>query len=346
MLLLIVKKMIENIITLIIGVIAILILAEVAVRNTLKLATHFGWSGTFVGLTILSIGTSVPEIMSAVVGSINIVNDNSLLHTISGLVVGTNVGSDIFQQTFVLGLVGILGTIIVVKKDLLSEVGALIAGAALMWIMTIGGYINRLEGFIMFSAYMGYLVYLEKTQRKNKKKKLKHVTHRNITYKKSKKTDLTKKQIIFYIGSILITFIFMAFAANAVIDSSTILVSQLAISASFFGVLLLGAASALPELTTALIGIFKGNKGVSSGVLIGSNVTNPLMGLGLGAMISGYAIPKVTMLYDLPFKIGVALFIFYILYKHEKLSKWNAILLIGLFLGYLALRNIWFPVDF
>ena len=333
--------MIGEIITLIFGVIAILVLAEIAVRNTLKLATHYGWSGTFVGLTILSIGTSVPEIMSAVMGSVSILNDSSLLNTVSGLVVGTNVGSDIFQQSFVLGLVGILGTIIVVKKDLLSEVGALIAGAVLMWIMTIGGYINRLEGFIMLSAYVGYLIYLERTQRKKKKKKLRHITHKKI------KTDhLSKNKITFYISSIIFTFMIMAFAANKVIESSTILVAQMTISASFFGVLLLGAASALPELTTALIGILKHKKGVSSGVLIGSNVTNPLFGLGLGALISGYTIPKVTILYDLPVKIGIALLIFYFLWKNEKLSKWNAILLMSLFAGYILLRNSLFPIDF
>ena len=108
-----------DIITLIIGVIAILILAEIAVRNSIRLAHHFGWSGTFIGLTILSIGTSVPEIMAAVVGSIDILKDPGMMNTISGLVIGTNVGSDIFQQSFILAIVGLIGTIVVVKKNIL-----------------------------------------------------------------------------------------------------------------------------------------------------------------------------------------------------------------------------------
>ena len=138
----------------------------------------------------------------------------------------------------------------------------------------------------------------------------------------------------------------MAFAANKVIQASTILVSQLSISASYFGVLLLGIASALPELTTALVAVFKHKKGISAGVLIGSNVTNPLRGLGLGAMISGYAIPKVTMFYDLPFKIGIAGLLFWFLWRNEKLNKWEAVALIGIFVAYLVLRNIFFPIDF
>jgi cation:H+ antiporter len=332
-----------EVITLITGIILILILAEVAVRNSIRLAQHFNWSGTFIGLTILSIGTSIPEIMAAVVGGIDILRDPSLTQTISGLIIGTNVGSDIFQQSFVLALVGLVGTIVVIKKNLLSEVGALIAGAILMWIMTIGGYINRFEGLIMLLAYAGYLIYLERKQRKRKHKDL---TAKEITHKKVKKEKLSRKRIIFEIGTIIVAFAIMAFAAQQVIDSSTALVSLLPISASFFGVILLGIASALPELTTALIAILKHRKGISAGVLIGSNVTNPLMGIGLGALISGFAVPKVTIFYDLPCKIGIASIIFLFLWRNEKLNKWEAVALIGMFIAYLFFRHMFFPVDF
>jgi cation:H+ antiporter len=334
--------MLTEIITLIIGVIAILILAEIAVRSSIRLAHHFGWSGTFIGLTILSIGTSVPEIMAAIVGSIDILKNPGMMNTISGLVIGTNVGSDIFQQSFILAVVGLIGTIVVVKKNIISEVGALIAGATLMWVMTIGGFINRFEGFIMFAAYIGYLFYLKKRQEKRKAEEL---NIKPIIHKKAKK-KFTDKKLVFEITTILISFAIMAFAANKVIEASTILVESLSISASFFGVLLLGIASALPELTTALVAVFKHKKGISAGVLIGSNVTNPLLGLGLGAMISGYAVPKVTLFYDLPFKIGIAGLIFWFLWRNEKLNKWEAITLIGLFITYLVLRNFLFPVDF
>jgi len=230
------------------------------------------------------------------------------------------------------------------KKNILSEVGALISGAVLMWIMTLGGFINRFEGFIMFAAYIGYLFYLKKRQ--NNKKKHEDLNVKHVIHAKSIKNRLSNWKVTFQTLTILIAFTIMAFAANSVIKTSTKLVAELSISASFFGVLLLGIASALPELTTALVAVFKRKKGISAGVLIGSNVTNPLMGLGLGAMISGYAIPKVTMFYDLPFKIGIAGLIFWFLWRNEKLNKWEAIVLIGLFITYLVLRNFLFPVDF
>lgn len=323
--------MIVEIITLLLGIIAVLILANVAVKNCIRLAEHFGLSGTFIGLTILSIGTSIPEIMTAVLGSVNILKDPTTMNSLSGLIIGTNVGSDIFQQSFVLALVGLIGTIVVVRKNLLSEVGALIAGATLMWIMCLGGFINRWEAVIMLLAYIGYMIYIEKTQ---------------IEKKHKIEENLSKKRVAFEIGSVLVAFIIMAFSANKVVQSAEFLVSQINMSASLFGVLMLGVAAALPELTTALIAAHKNKRDISTGVLIGSNVTNPLLGLGLGALISGYAVPNVVMFYDLPVKIGIALLIFYFLYRNEKLNKWEAFILIKLFILYLAIRGYFFPIDF
>jgi cation:H+ antiporter len=108
----------------------------------------------------------------------------------------------------------------------------------------------------------------------------------------------------------------------------------------------LGVAVALPELTTSLIAVFKKKKAISAGILIGSNVTNPMFALGLGALISTYTVPHVIILFDLPFKIFTALLILYFLWKHEILKKKNAIVLICIYLIYIYIRSLWFPIDF
>ena len=323
--------MISEYLILIGGFIAILILADLIVKSVVRLAKHFGVSGTFVGLTVLSIGTSIPEILSAVVGSINILKDPSTFQTISGLIIGQNIGSDIFQQSFILGIIGIIGTIIVVKKDLFKEVGALIGGAVLVWIFALGGLINRVEGFLMLAVYLGYLYYLFK--------------HKN-SGKKKKKDILSQKRIILESLGIVGGFVVMGIVADKGLGIATQIVSTTTLSASFLGVILLGVASALPELTTALVAVLKKERGISAGVLIGSNITNPLMGLGLGALISTYKVPNVVLYYDLPFKIGTALLIYYFLTRNEELNKWEAIVLIALFIAYLILRQMYFPLDF
>ena len=89
------------------GILIVTLLSEVVIRESLALAKRFNWSGAFVGLSILSIGTSLPEIMTQVAGSVTILREPALLDTMSGLMLGSNIGSDIFQQNFVLPLVGL-----------------------------------------------------------------------------------------------------------------------------------------------------------------------------------------------------------------------------------------------
>ena len=160
--------------------------AEVIVRNAIALAHRYHLSGGFIGLTILSIGTSIPEIVTHVVASVNILHQPGSMVTLSALVLGANVGSDIFQQDFVLPFVGLIG----------------------------------------------------------------------------------------------LCFVLVAVVTDRVVEAARLLVDLLPLSASLFAVLFLGMASALPEFSTALLSILRGEREISAGILIGSNVTNPLLGVG------------------------------------------------------------------
>jgi cation:H+ antiporter len=323
--------MIIEFVSILFGVLIILLLSQIIINNAIKLADHFGLSHSFIGLTVLSIGTSIPEIVTHVIGSINILSNPSSIDTLSGLLIGTNIGSDIFQQNFILPVVGIIGTIVVIKKNLISEVGGLIAAAMLVLIFSIGGYISRTEGFILLLAYFAYLLYLKL---------------RGIKEKFNSKNHLKKNQVIISIILVILAFIIVSFVADFVLNQSEKLVQLLPLSASFFGIIILGVATALPELMTSLVAIIKKKSDISAGILIGSNITNPLFGIGLGALISGYTVPNVVIYYDLPFKIVTAVLIFIFLMSGRKLKLWESILLIISFLAYLFVRSIYFPVDF
>jgi cation:H+ antiporter len=322
--------MIVESLTVLVGIIMILLLAEVIIKNAVGLAKHYGISGTFIGLTVLSIGTSIPEIMTHIIGSFGILKNPSQMNTLSSLLIGTNIGSDIFQQNFILPVIGIIGTIVVIRKNLIAQMGALIIASLLVWIFSLGGFISRSEGAILLLAYIGYLIYLKRNKISESYKAL---------------NNLTKTQVYWSFGLLIACFIIMAFMADLVLKASVILVKSLPISASFFGVILLGIASALPELTTSLIAVIKKEKDVSAGILIGSNITNPLFGIGLGAVISSYTVPNVIVFYDLPVKILTAILIFYFLWRTEDLNRKESMILISIFIFYLIIRQIYFPTD-
>lgn len=313
------------------GVTVILVLSHIIIKNSVNLAKHFNLSGTFIGLTVLSIGTSIPETITHIIGSINILKNPEKINTLSGLVIGSNLGSDIFQQDLLLPIVGMIGTIIIIKKNLFIEVGALIGAAILVLLFSFGNFISRLEGFLLIATYIAYLIYLKKSK---------------ISKESNHQQKMSKGELYLALVSMIISFAAMALAADQVLDASITLVERLPISASFFGVIFLGIATALPEFSTSAMALLKGKRDISSGILIGSNITNPLLGIGLGALISTYIVPNVVIFYDLPVKIVTAALIYFFLMKSKGLTKVNASVLIILFLAYLGVRIIFFPTDF
>ena len=254
------------------------------------------------------------------------------MNTISGLVIGTNIGSDMFLQNFVLPVVGLIGIIVVKRQALMIEIGALIGASLLVWILSIGGILSRWEGLILIAAYAAYFLYLAKSNHLNEQV--------------SKHVNEGRNHVFIALGLIIVCFVVIAVVTSLIVDAAVMIVQLLPISASLFGVIFLGFASALPEFTMALISIYKGQKEISAGILIGGNITNPLIGIGLGATISEYTVPDVSILYDLPVKIATALLLYIFLLRKEDLNKWEAVTLIGLFLAYLTLRNMLFPQDF
>lgn len=324
--------MTTDVLTVLAGLALVLGLSEVVVRNAISLAHRYRLTGGFIGLTILSIGTSIPEIMAHVVASFAIVQEPARIDTLSALVVGANIGSDIFQQDLVLPVAGLVGAIVVVRSELHEQMGALTAAATLVWLFSLGGLITRLEGVLLVVSYIVYLLFLASRN---------HLAFHITEAGRQPHRDRAWVRM----SLILLCFLLIAVVTERVVVAAETLVGELPVSASFFGVLILGTATALPELSTALVSIIKGEKGISAGVLIGSNVTNPLLGIGLGAAISQYSVPQVITLYDLPVKIFTALVLYFFLLHQENLTRREALSLIAMFVAYVYARNVLFPED-
>lgn len=315
-----------------VGVALVVGLGEVAIRQALVIARHCRLDGSFVGLTILSVGTSLPEITAHVVGSAAILAEPQRLPELSGLLLGTNLGSDIFQQNFILPTIGLVGTVLVIRSELNIQVGALVLASLLVWVLATGDGLNRLEGLVLMAAYAGYLAHL--------------LRHHRAMDSVATLPAVTPGRPRAAAVLLVVAFAVMAVVTDRVVDAASHLVTAAGLSASFVGVVLLGVATALPELTTSLIGLARGERGISAGILIGSNITNPLLGIGLGAAISTYAVPQVVLVYDLPVKIATAGILYAFLRYREDLNRFEAVTLIGLFAAYVILRPQLFPTDF
>lgn len=210
-------------------------------------------------------------------------------------------------------------------------------------VLGIDGTYSRIDGIILFGSFIAYMYYLYTDERKHYKEEDHGFEESGAT---PKGVPQNAKEA--YRDTFIALFALLLTVGSAMIalQATEIVVGRTGIGGSLIGVMTLGIASALPELITALSGVRHGDSGISLGTLIGSNITNPLVAIGGGAIISTYWVPRPLVMWDLPWETITGAILWVILYwKKGKLGKWTAYYLTGLYFVYITLRMIFFSVD-
>lgn len=318
---------------LIAGLVGLIAAAEKVVAHSVRVIEQHGISGGVIGLTVISIGTSLPEILTHVLASVNILTGEISRDVASATVLGMNVGSDIIQQTLLIGLVALIGTIQVTGTFLKRDFTALIAAALLLWLAVLDGEISRWEAGILIAAYLGYLALLT----------MQRATATSAVEAEAEETEPAPTWVhALWIGGGLLV---VVTSGHVTLKAVNYFVERFALSGSLIGVTVIGISTTLPEMTTALAGVRKKQHGLSMGTLIGSNITNPTLGIGTGALISTYSVPQTIVVYDLPVKVFTAAVVLGLFVRDRRLSKLEAILLIVTYIAYLAGRMYFFASD-
>jgi cation:H+ antiporter len=314
--------MIHELIKVIFGIVVLWASAEVIIRAAQVIAAKLRISETFIGLTILSIGTTLPELGTHIASSIAILNGTDL----SGIALGTNIGSNIFQITVILGIVALFMTVHAHKKFLDRDYLVMLLAIALLFVFShTNGGIGRYEGAFLVICYIVYLWRLGKLEHFVEK-----IEHNH-----------DKKWLILHSLAIPIGIVFLWFSSNLVVNNAHALAGMWNVSDSLIGVLIIGFGTALPELAAALIAIRRKSEGMSIGVLVGSNITNPLFGVGLGALISTYTVSDKIRTFDLPIWFFVSIVALLFFWRKLKIEKREAVILILMYIFYAYVRLVY-----
>ncbi|WP_160317521.1 sodium:calcium antiporter [Ornatilinea apprima] len=325
------------------ALVLLVVTANVAVKKLIGIASFFHLSSTFMGMTVVSLATSIPEITAHLTASTNILRGTLDYEVGSAIVLGANIGSDVVQQTFILGLVVfIAGGLTFRRYFLWKSMIPMILTNVLCIFLALNGNFSRLDGIILLISFMVYNYFLYMDERKFYRKE--DNLHQDEEIANSVPRNLKEVLIdtLVALGMIIITI----FSATYVLNITEMIVNRTGIGGSLIGVVTLGVASALPELTTALAGIGKKEHGISLGTLIGSNITNPLVAIGGGALLSTYAAPRPLILWDLPAATFTGAVLWAVIwFSKGKLSKWGATYLLVLYFIYILIRALFFAVD-
>ncbi|MBW2980651.1 calcium/sodium antiporter [Candidatus Woesearchaeota archaeon] len=310
--------MIKELGLLIVGIVVLWGSAELLIRSLQVIAKRLRISDTFIGLTILSVGTTLPELGTHIASSMAILRGTDL----SGIALGTNIGSNIFQITVILGIVALYMTVYSNKKFLDNDYLIMLASIALLFVFATNGRINRFEGFFLAACYIVYL-----WRRGNLEHFIQKIEH-----------NKHKRWLFLHALVIPIGIAILYFSANIVVENAHKLAVLWNVSHSLIGVVIIGFGTALPELAAAIIALRRKSTGMSVGVLVGSNITNPLFGVGIGALISTYTVSDKILHFDMPvwFFVSVVALLFF--WRKLKIEKREAALLILLYLIYAWVR--------
>lgn len=287
------------------------------VRGAVELSERRGLSKGFIGLTILAIGTDLPELLVSVSGSVQQLQGVEA----SGLIVGNAIGSAIAQGTVVLGVAGLIGYLSVaprmVRRDGLTLLFAMLITGAL----AADGAIGRLEGVALVVAYLIYVAALIQAE------------SRSGQPPSRGSTGPISPLFLMLVGLVTV-----GLSAHVVVTEGVAIAEAWGISQTVLGALIIGAGTSLPELALSIGAAKQGHASLSVGNVIGSNIFDLLIPVGLAAAISPLTVTSDTIWLDLPALALATLALLLFLLRRRGLQKREALSLLVLYVGYAALR--------
>lgn len=244
--------------------------AEWLVRGASRLARSLGVSPIVVGLTVVSMGTSAPELVISIVASLQGNPD---------LAVGNVMGSNLANIGLVLGISAILRPLHVSTKVVMREVVVMVVITALLLPLILDSQIGRLEGSLLVTMLVVYLTYVVWRSRKDDPE-APHVEQQQET------GDLSSRMILRHSALTVVGALGLVLGAFAIRESAVALAEAMGISELVIGLTLVSIGTSLPELATCAVAALRHEADIAVGNILGSNIFNITFVLGVTSILS------------------------------------------------------------
>jgi cation:H+ antiporter len=303
-------EMLLDVVLIVVGVALVLFGADRLTEGASALARRMNVPEIIIGLTIVAAGTSAPELFVSLVSALKGTPD---------LAVGNVVGSNTMNAMLIVGCAAMVAPMTIsrstVKKDIPFSVGA----SVLLILLAVDSFLGRVDGIILllgFAVFMAYTLMQAKT---------------GSTDEVQAETFPVWKNIVYLVGGLL----GLVLGSNLFVDSASSVAYALDISEGVVGLTVVAGGTSLPELATSVVAARKGQSAIAIGNVIGSNVFNILLILGLTATISPMEIEGITTIDMAVMLISVAL-VWMFSFTRYTVERWEGAVLVGGYLVYLC----------
>lgn len=308
--------MILNLVLLVVGFVLLIKGADIFVDGASSVATNFKVSKMLIGLTIVAFGTSAPEFAVSV---------KSLLSGNGDIVLGNVVGSNILNILLILGVASMVHTLKVKDNTVKKEIPITILFSLVFTVLLTDGLFDkglvntfsRSDGIVLILFFSIFIYYLF-----------------TIMKNKTDDDDSEKMSMFKSFMYVIIGICGIVFGSNFVVDSASGIASILGVSERMIGLTIVALGTSLPELVTSVVATKRGEYDIAIGNVVGSNIFNIGMVIGLPTAIFGGIGGVVINYVDLVMMILAALLLFLFSYKKHTLTKKAGITFLILFVIY------------
>jgi cation:H+ antiporter len=306
------------------GLLTLVVGAELLVRGASKLAMTLGVSPLVVGLTVVAFGTSSPElaisVQSAWSGQVDIA-------------LGNVVGSNIFNVLFILGISALITPLMVHQQLIRREVPLMIGASLLLWAFAADGGISRWEGILLFVLLTAYIVFAIRQSRRETAEVQQEYAESMTVAGKGWDRHWSVQVVLILVGLGL-----LVLGSRWLVEAAVEFARALGISELVIGLTLVAAGTSLPEIATSVMAAIRSERDIAVGNVVGSNLFNILGVLGLSSAVApaSLTVAPSMLSFDLPVMVAVALACLPIFFTGNLIARWEGGLFFAYYLAYAA----------
>ena len=315
-------------IPLFLAALALLILgAELLVRGASRLSLSLGIAPLVVGLTVVSFGTSAPELAISVKAALDGQTD---------LALGNVVGSNIFNILFILGLSALVAPLVVDRQLVRQEVPILVGLCLLVGWMALDREISFIDGAVLVAllvAYTGLLYRIGKTAPASE------LEDAMVTGTDSPWQSKLWVQLLLMVSGLAM----LVFGSRWMVEAATVFATMLGVSPLVIGLTIVSAGTGLPEVATSVIAAARGERDIAVGNVMGSCIFNLVCVLGVSALVApgGLDVPAALLSFDLPVMFAVSLACLPVLFTGHLIARWEGALFLAYYVFYATYLVLW-----
>ena len=292
--------------------------SSILVEGAASTAVLFAVRPVIIGLTIVSLATSAPELLVSLVAAVK---------GSGGISIGNILGSNVINIALVLGISAVIRPVTIKRQVVMIEIPYMIFISIAFWVLCLDSQITRTDGIILIAFLVIFLIYG-------------FLTAKDKSNGQAPPLDRPFKQLLKNGFYILLGVIMLSFGANFVVQEAIVIASRMGLSQTFIGISVVALGTSLPELATSAVAAARGESDISVGNVVGSNLFNICLVMGVVGIFNPMSIDPSLHGFQFPFMIFICFVLGIMAFIKKGVHKPGGLLFILLFFIYITVSYI------